>query len=627
MHSCCFMLKVSLITLFILFSVVCQGANNKLTILGTEEQHYNSLKQMYEDCEVVLGNLEITYIENYNLSFLKSIQEVSGYVLLLLNAVKVIPLENLQIIRGNTLYENAALVVVVNYNEMGGLEELPMRKLKEILNGGVKISGNPYLCNMNNVMWDDIFDTANDKSFVLLDPVGRRKLPVVINKTCPPCHSNCTSRHCWAAGPENCQILTKVDCAAQCSGRCKGTLPSDCCHTQCAAGCTGPRESDCLACRKFWDGAICRESCPPLQVYNPIDYQLEHNPEGKYSYGATCVKKCPHNYAVTDFGSCVRSCHADSTEVEEDGIRKCKKCNGGCSKMCNGIGIGNLTGVLAVNASNIDHFKNCTTINGNLVFLMVSFKGDGHTNIPPIDQRKLDNFRNVKEITGCLSIQYWPENATDLSIFENVKVIRGRTKELSRYALAVTGLNIKSLGLRSLKQISDGDVGIMKNKNLCFGNTVNWTKLFVTEKQNIRILENRNENECAAIGEVCHPLCSDVGCWGPEPFDCFSCRHFIRQHECVKECNVMQGEPREFIKDSECLQCHPECLVQNSTEIGATCTGPGPDNCIKCAHFIDGPHCVKSCPSGIMGENDTLIWKYPDENSVCQLCHPDCVRG
>ncbi|XP_042333118.1 epidermal growth factor receptor isoform X2 [Sceloporus undulatus] len=608
---------------------VCQGTSNRLTQLGNVEDHYNSLKRMYEDCEVVLGNLEITCVdENYNLTFLKSIQEVGGYVLIAINTVKVIPLENLQIIRGNTLYENAALVILLNYNDVGGLEELRMRRLAEILNGGVKIIGNPYLCNMNNVMWDDIVDTTNGKGFVLFDPVERKEtLPLISNKTCPPCHSNCTGGHCWAAGIENCQILTKVDCAAQCSGRCKGRLPSDCCHTQCAAGCTGPKESDCLACRKFWDDATCKESCPPLQVYNPIAYQLENNPDGKYSFGATCVKKCPHNYVVTDYGSCVRSCNADSTEVEENGIRKCKKCDGPCSKVCSGVGAGNLTGALAVNASNIDYFKNCTTINGDLIFLQVSFKGDEYTRTPPLDPKKLDIFRTVKEITGFLTIQVWPANATDLSVFENLKVIRGRTKQMGRYALVITGVDIKYLGLRSLKEVSDGDVVIMKNKNLCFGNMVNWTKLFVTEKQNIRITQNRNENECAAIGEVCHPLCSDVGCWGPGPFECFSCQHFIRQQECVKECNVMQGEPREFIKDSECLQCHPECLVQNSTESDATCTGPGPDNCFKCAHLIDGPHCVKSCPSGIMGENDTLIWKYPDENSVCQLCHPNCIRG
>lgn len=45
----------------------------------------------------------------------------------------------------------------------------------------------------------------------------------------------------------------------------------------------------------------------------------------------------------------------------------------------------------------------------------------------------------------------------------------------------------------------------------------------------------------AADRHVCDPLCSDVGCWGPGPFHCFSCRFFSRQKECVKQCNILQG--------------------------------------------------------------------------------------
>ncbi|XP_032094058.1 epidermal growth factor receptor isoform X2 [Thamnophis elegans] len=605
---------------------VCQGTTNKLTQLASVDDHYNNLKRMYENCEVVLGNLEITYVDyNYNLTFLKSIQEVAGYVVIAMNAVKTIPLENLQIIRGNTLYENAALAILLNHNGTKGLEELPLRHLTEILNGGVKFRSNPYLCNMENVLWDDIFDKNNFQSFVQFDTSEKTKGSIDSHISCSPCHPNCTREHCWGPGEENCQILTKIDCAAQCSGRCKGRLPSDCCHTQCAAGCTGPKESDCLACRKFSDDATCKESCPALQIYNPYTYQLEDNPEGKYSFGATCVKNCPHNYVVTDHGSCVRSCNADSTEVEQNGIRKCKKCDGPCSKVCSGIGIGELKDALAVNESNIDYFKNCTTINGDLSFLHASFFGDQYTKTPPLDIRKLGIFKTVKEITGFLLIQVWPKNITDLSIFENLEVIRGRTKRLGQYALAVINLNIKSLGLRSLKEISDGDVVIWKNSHLCYSNTLDWNKLFVTPKQKMQINNNGNESECA--GQVCHPFCSNIGCWGPGPFQCFSCRYFIRQQECVKHCNIYQGMPREYEQNSSCFPCHSECLVQNSTEPYLTCTGPGPGNCLECAHVIDGPHCVKSCPAGILGENDTLVWKYPDENLVCQLCHPNCVRG
>ncbi|KAK2096046.1 hypothetical protein P7K49_025080 [Saguinus oedipus] len=46
-------------------------------------------------------------------------------------------------------------------------------------------------------------------------------------------------------------------------------------------------------CRKFRDEATCKDTCPPLMLYNPTTYQMDVNPEGKYSFGATCVKKCP----------------------------------------------------------------------------------------------------------------------------------------------------------------------------------------------------------------------------------------------------------------------------------------------------------------------------------------------
>ncbi|XP_028917874.1 epidermal growth factor receptor isoform X1 [Ornithorhynchus anatinus] len=597
---------------------VCQGTGNKLTQLGTLDDHFLSLQRMYNNCEVVLGNLEITYVQrNYDLSFLKTIQEVAGYVLIALNSVETIPLVNLQIIRGNVLYEGFALAVLSNYGmNKTGLKELPMRNLLEILTGGVRFSNNPALCNMDTIQWKDIVNTGQLNN-ISIDNQNQ------LDK-CPKCDLNCPNGSCWGPGPQNCQTLTKTICAQQCSGRCRGRSPSDCCHNQCAAGCTGPRESDCLVCRKFRDEATCKDTCPTLMLYNPTTYQMDVNPEGKYSFGATCVKKCPHNYVVTDHGSCVRSCNAETYEVEEDGVRKCKKCEGPCSKVCTGIGTGEFKDVLSINATNIKRFQNCTKINGDLHILPVAFKGDAFTKTPQLNPEELNIFKTIKEISGFLLIQDWPANMTSLDVFENLEIIRGRTKQHGRFSLAIVNLNISYLGLRSLKEISDGDVIISKNKNLCYANTICWKKLFSTQNQNYKIENNRNENECNATGQVCHPLCSSDGCWGPEPNHCFSCRYVSRSKECVEKCNILDGFPREFVEKSECLQCHPECQPQPKN---STCTGHGPDNCIKCAHFIDGPHCVKTCPAGIMGENDTLVWKYADAHHVCQLCHPNCTHG
>lgn len=53
----------------------------------------------------------------------------------------------------------------------------------------------------------------------------------------------------------------------------------------------------------------------------------------------------------------------------------------------------------------------------------------------------------------------------------------------------------------------------------------------------------------------------------------------------------------------------------------------GSANCTKCANFQDGLYCVHRCPQGMPGEDDTLVWKYPDVNNVCQLCHKNCTQG
>nr|XP_033786195.1 epidermal growth factor receptor isoform X2 [Geotrypetes seraphini] len=587
--------------------------------MATTEDHFNSLQKMYNNCEIVLGNLEITNVpRQYDVSFLKSIREVTGYVLIAINSVQTISLENLRIIRGTTLYEEQlALAVFSNEDrETGlGLEELNLRSLTEILAGGVSIRWNPQLCYLNTIQWEDIVNTQskiNETIEIALSP-----------KNCPKCADSCNSS-CWGPGPENCQILTKIICAQQCSGRCKGRVPNDCCHKECASGCTGPRDSECLACKKFQDDGTCKDTCPPLLTYNPTTYQMEENSEGKYSFGATCVKKCPHNYVVSDHGSCIRSCLPDSHEVDENGVRKCKKCDGLCEKACNGIGTGSLKNVIAVNDSNIDTFRNCTKINGDVHILAVTIIGDRFTKTAPLDPNKLNIFKTVKEITGNLMIQAWPTNITDLSPFENVEIIRGRTKAHGQFSFVVANINITTMGMRSLKEVSDGDILLKSNPNLCYIESLNWTHLLKLPSQQVKFKENKPTINCTSEEKFCHPLCSDQGCWGSGPFQCFTCRYASRSGECVEACNVERGEPREFLRYSTCLACHLECLVKNNTQ---TCTGEGPDDCVQCAHYQDGPHCVKSCPAGIMGENDTQIWKYADTNNICQLCHPNCTTG
>uniref|UniRef100_A0A4W6BYW2 Receptor protein-tyrosine kinase n=1 Tax=Lates calcarifer TaxID=8187 RepID=A0A4W6BYW2_LATCA len=590
---------------------LCQGITNRLNLLGSKEDHYLNMVKTYSNCTVVLENLEITHMESHrDLSFLRSIEEVGGYVLIAINTAPRIPLENLRIIRGHSLYEGAfALAVLANYDKPTGqgTRELLLTSLTEILKGGVKFATN-QLCNVETIQWYDIVST---------DAKPTMELPVA-SKTCD---SSCFNGSCWAPGPQNCQTLTKLNCAQQCSKRCKGPSPSDCCNEHCAAGCTGPRPTDCLACRDFQDDGVCKDSCPGLMRYDPNLHQLVPNPHGKYNFGATCVKSCPHNYVVTDHGACVRTCSGNTYEVDEGGIRKCAKCDGLCPKVCNGLGTGDLTHTMSINATNIDSFKNCTKINGNIAIIHTSIHGDAYTKTPKMDPAQLDVFKTVKEITGYLWIQTWPASLNSLSPFENLEIIRGRTKRGVR-SVAIAQLGISYLGFRSLKEVSDGDVVIIKNQNLCYTDKSHWTRLFKSKSQTATIEENASATTCAQWNNTCDRKCTADGCWGPGPDMCFACRDYSRDGSCVDSCNILEGELREAVVNRTCMACHPECQRMNGT---ATCSGSG--NCTKCANFQDGLFCVSRCPQGVPGEDDMLVWKYADEMKVCQLCHKNCTQG
>uniref|UniRef100_A0A665VQS3 Receptor protein-tyrosine kinase n=1 Tax=Echeneis naucrates TaxID=173247 RepID=A0A665VQS3_ECHNA len=604
--------------LCLLHLVVCYGTQNILSMTGNSENQYNLMKERYTGCDIVMGNLEITMMEhNRDFSFLQSIREVTGYILFAVNEFSRLPLDQLRVIRGTILYENKyALAVMVNYQKEGqyGLQELGLTHLTEILEGGVKIIQNKFLSYAIQVNWLDIVKDAS--------------APIMIEGNGPtkPCDKACGNVPCWGPGSDSCQILTKTVCAPQCNGRCFGKNPSECCHIECAGGCTGPLDTDCFACRNFNNSGPCVPLCPQTLIYNKHTFKLEPNPNAKYQYGSICVAQCPTNFLV-DGSSCVSNCPSDKTEVEKKGVKICEPCGGLCPKACRGTGSPTRQ---TVDARNIDSFINCTTIQGSLHFLVTGIEGDEYNKIPALDPEKLKIFNTVREITDNLCIQSWPANMSDLSVFSNLQTIQGRTL-YKGYALLVMKLpQLTSLGLRSLQKISDGGVYITGNKNLCYHNTVNWTRIISSSSRNQRrqkhidIKENRPRNPCVSEGHVCDPLCSSDGCWGPGPNQCVSCKNYSRGGKCVPTCMFLTGERREFATPSgECMPCHPECKVQEGKE---TCTGPGADECVACASHQDGPHCVSSCPEGVMG-GEEVIFKYPNKQGHCEPCHVNCTQG
>uniref|UniRef100_A0A8C2FCD0 Receptor protein-tyrosine kinase n=1 Tax=Cyprinus carpio TaxID=7962 RepID=A0A8C2FCD0_CYPCA len=580
---------------------VCLGTDMKLALPSSLENHYEMLRLLYTGCQVVHGNLEITHLQGSpDLSFLQGIVEVQGYVLIAHVSVRSVPLENLRIIRGSQLYNSSYALAVhnnIHHSQTGlGLREIRLRSLTEILLGGVYIWGNPQLCFPRNINWEDTVTKVENK------PLHLQDIP-----------ENCelTSRE-LCLHTSDYFMLTSVQCSSGCL-RCKGPKPNDCCHVQCAAGCTGPKDTDCLACRHFNDSGTCKDNCPPPNIYDPNTFQSKPNKDKKFSFGATCVKQCPHNYLAMEV-ACTMVCPKANMEVITDDVdgqktQKCEKCEGECPKVCYGLGMGNLQGVSVVDATNIGMFVGCEKIYGSLAFLTDSFKVNAATNSSGLQWSDLEKLKTIEEITGYLYIDAWPDNLLDL-----IYVFGSYLKFQS--------LPIESLGLRSLSSVSGGIVLIHNNSRLCYTSSLPWNSLLhPTQGPNLISNNNQDQQTCVSEGRVCDPLCADAGCWGPGPSQCVSCLNYKRGTECVEQCNVLQGSVREFVDGLNCVSCHPECKPVNDS---ASCTGTGPEHCTECLHFQDGDVCVDRCPSGVKEEQHT-VWKYFNATGHCLPCETNCT--
>ncbi|SPP75364.1 epidermal growth factor receptor isoform X1 [Drosophila guanche] len=574
---------------------ICIGTKSRLSSPSNREHHYRNLRDRYTNCTYVDGNLELTWLQdpNLDLSFLDSIREVTGYILISHVDVTKVVFPKLQIIRGRTLFslavEDEKYALFAIYSKMYTLE---MPELRDILQGGVGFFNNFNLCHTRTIVWREIL-TGSTENF---NYTYNFTAP---ERECPKCHEKCGSGPCWGEGAHNCQKFSKINCAPQCAqGRCYGRGPRECCHLFCAGGCTGPTQKDCIACKNFFDEGVCKEECPPMRKYNPTSYILETNPEGKYAYGATCVKECP-GHLLKDNGACVRSCPSDKMAKEGD----CVPCNGPCPKTC--------PGVETVNSGNIESLRNCTVIDGNIRILDQTFYGyqDVYVNYTmgpryiPLDPERLEVFSTVKEITGYLNIEGNFSGFRNLSYFRNLEIIHGRQLMESLFAaLSIVKSSLHSLEMRNLKRISSGSVVIQHNRNLCYVGDIRWNAVQKSPDQKQWINENLNAAECRKAGLVCSDQCNEDGCWGSGTDQCLNCKNFNYNGTCIADCRNITNAYQFDTKT--CKMCHPECR---------TCSGPGADHCDECVHVRDEQHCVSECPEE----------KY-SENGVCLRCHETC---
>lgn len=586
------------------FEKTCIGTSQRMSALVNKTEHYHSLAERYRNCTYVIGNLEITWLEKgqngklHDLSFLENIREITGYLLIAYVSVEKIRMPNLQIIRGRDLFklnngQNEEYAMYLIENELKNLE-LP--NLREIITGSIGSYHNRNLCHLNQISWEEILNPPY-KSVLIYNGT----LP-----ECPPCDQACNGNHCWGEGPDKCQKFSKINCPDQCSsGRCFGGGPRECCHMFCAGGCTGPKQTDCLACKNFYDDGECIQECPSMQKYNPSKFIWEADPKGKYAFGATCVKECPE-HLLRDNGACVRNCPPNKRSLNNE----CVPCAGPCPKNCQGVDI--------VHSGNIDQFVNCTQIEGSLTILDTTFDGFSEmtpnntlgVRYKPLHPSRLDVFKNIKEITGFLSVQASHPDFKNLSCFKNLKVIGGRQTTETNHVVSILKTSLVSLGLHSLQKVRSGKIVLQGNKDLCFIDSMDWTYLNLTKPGLITALDNANATECYQADLVCHSQCTKHGCWGPNSDECLSCTNYKLDDYCVENCSATQsiGFLSFDFGNKTCKKCHSECR--------GGCYGSEAQDCFKCKNVRDGPHCVAECP----------IHKYSN-NGVCQECDKSCLDG
>lgn len=207
----------------------------------------NSVREfeLLRGCTVVEGFVRIVLIDRANESDYENVsfpelREITCYLMLyrvrgLRNLGLLFP--NLAVIRGNTLFQDYALVVY----EMQQLQELGLWGLTAILRGSVRIEKNPELCYYNTVNWDAI--TNGGEHFIVSN---KDATSCPIQEVCDVAEG-CNKSMCWGSQTHNCH-----------RGR-----PQSECHELCLGGCTGPTADRCYVCRGVLNDGVCVSKCPP----------------------------------------------------------------------------------------------------------------------------------------------------------------------------------------------------------------------------------------------------------------------------------------------------------------------------------------------------------------------------
>lgn len=569
----------------------CPGTTHLYASGKNASEAYRDLVERYnKSCTFIASNLEIVNLNFKNaetvvdLSFLETIEQVEGFVMIFGNSVDI-PLKNLRVIHGKQKFDNGNYSLYMTYNKRNNTPvEIDLSSLRDVVRGQVNIfNGVPDF--LHTINWSEIC------------PAGREFIPEnltydsICNETC---FNNSTGkRHCWSEN--NCQKMFKTECQ-NCSTSC---FNGSCCAEQCVGGCFGKGNKNCFACKIMDNDGKCVKECPKDFEYDP-DTKTEVYPEKKFSSGFKCVSKCEPTLYVTNH-SCVASCGNGFTPSTND--MTCVPCVD-CPKKCPGG---------RIRKDNLKDFAGCEIIEGGLTIARIS---DCPT------EQELSILKSVKEIRDYLLIQGQFEN---LSFMKNLRRVVGQNLHIYKeipLSMFISKTNVSSLKLDSLETIANGEflisdnflleelgfshkmtfggrLSIINNPRLCFVSEINLTA--VAPKW--YLAKNANETWCIETNKTCSPQCEN-GCWGPSNA-CVRCDGISFQNRCLS----CHDRPGFFGNASECHECHPQCV---------NCDGPKDTDCIgSCRNVKFGNKCVETCPA------NTFV----DGKRICQPCDKRCDGG
>jgi len=378
---------------------ICNGQDNgvnKITGVYGEKLHSSiKLKELYEKCTIIRGNLEITYITDTAVEDLSKIfdhlTEVTGYIIVMdvkpiskldldLGIFNKLEFKNLRLVRGENVIEGNA--ILLRHNSQ--ISHFVAPKLEQISNGNVHVDMSNNLCNLQNVVFEgEIFETESQKftqSFY-----NQHNSCQHSSFTCENCSLSLDSQksdHCWSKN--QCQEYTKMFCDV-CNNRCAFSRSQlkvkSCCPDNCSSGCSESSNGKyrCHKCTQLYNNGVCDSKCSTsLARYE--DFCLEKDPETGWACPYSiplfikdreCVKKCPRNYMVDEVSNICVICDPDKDPNSKKDYCMIKQ------KVCPGTGLMSKPTTHKYNQVTVEYLQSiqnasCNTINGN-IFISSAF--------------------------------------------------------------------------------------------------------------------------------------------------------------------------------------------------------------------------------------------------------------